>query len=143
MTAVEWLFEKIWNTPKDKFSWYSILDEAKEMEKQQIIYARDSGIYTALNTTLLNSIKSSIESIEEWDEEVTENRYNNIEIKKMCEELSKEINSRQISYYGDLSDLGNEVGYALGNILKNMNETEISDFITGLKHGISLTNGTH
>ena len=35
-TAVEWLFEKLWNTDKDKFTWYAILKQAKEMEKEQI-----------------------------------------------------------------------------------------------------------
>ena len=39
-TAVEWLFEKLWNTDKDKFTWYAILKQAKEMEKQQM---RDAG----------------------------------------------------------------------------------------------------
>ena len=39
MTATEWLFEKLWNTDKDKFTWYAILKQAKEMEKQQIIEA--------------------------------------------------------------------------------------------------------
>jgi len=34
-TAVEWLFEKLWNTGKDKFTWYAILKQAKEMEKEQ------------------------------------------------------------------------------------------------------------
>ena len=44
---------------------------------------------------------------------------------------------------GDISDLGNEVGIATGLALKNMSEDEISQFISGLKHGISLTNGSH
>ena len=35
-TAVEWLFQKLWNTDKDKFTWYAILKQAKEMEKEQI-----------------------------------------------------------------------------------------------------------
>jgi hypothetical protein len=35
-TATEWLFEKLWETPKDKLTWHSILEQAKEMEKQQI-----------------------------------------------------------------------------------------------------------
>ena len=35
-TSVEWLFEKLWETPKDKFTWHSILEQAKEMEKEQI-----------------------------------------------------------------------------------------------------------
>ena len=34
-TAVEWLFEKLWNTDKDKFTWYAILKQAKAMEKEQ------------------------------------------------------------------------------------------------------------
>ena len=38
-TAVDWLFQQLWETPKDKLTWYSILEQAKEMEKQQIIEA--------------------------------------------------------------------------------------------------------
>lgn len=34
-TAVEWLFHKLWDEPKDKFSWYAILEKAKEMDKKQ------------------------------------------------------------------------------------------------------------
>ena len=52
-TAVELLFEKLWNTDKDKFTWYAILKQAKAMEKQQIVEAhgnklkksRDEGNY--------------------------------------------------------------------------------------------------
>ena len=36
-TAVEWLFEKLWETPKDKLTWHSILEQAKQMEKEQSI----------------------------------------------------------------------------------------------------------
>ena len=44
-TAAEWLFEKLWNTDKDKFTWYAILKKAKEMEKQQQGYSEeDMGI---------------------------------------------------------------------------------------------------
>ena len=46
-------------------------------------------------------------------------------------------------YEGDLSDCGNEIGYTVGKRYKNMTEEEIEDFITGIGHGISLTNGTH
>ena len=41
-TAAEWLFEKLWNTDKDKFTWYAILKQAKEIEKEQIIDAYES-----------------------------------------------------------------------------------------------------
>lgn len=30
-SSVEWLFHKLWNTPKDKLNWHSILKQAKEM----------------------------------------------------------------------------------------------------------------
>jgi hypothetical protein len=35
MTAVQWLFEKLWDTPKDKLTWYAILKEAEEIEEKQ------------------------------------------------------------------------------------------------------------
>lgn len=44
---------------------------------------------------------------------------------------------------GDLSDIGNEIGFQLGSILPNMTDEEIGDFMMGFKHGVSLTNGTH
>jgi len=34
-TAVEWLFEKLWDESKDKFTWYALRQKAIEMEKQQ------------------------------------------------------------------------------------------------------------
>jgi len=42
-TSVDWLFEKLWETPKDKLTWHSILEQAKQMEKEQIIDAYDKG----------------------------------------------------------------------------------------------------
>ena len=42
-TAVEYLFEQLWETPKDKFTWHTILEKAKEMEKQQIIKSHNVG----------------------------------------------------------------------------------------------------
>jgi hypothetical protein len=41
-TAVEWLFEQLWETPKDKFNWYLIFGKAKQMEKEQIIEANEN-----------------------------------------------------------------------------------------------------
>jgi hypothetical protein len=40
-TAVEYLFEQLWETPKDKFNWYLIFGQAKQMEKEQIEDAID------------------------------------------------------------------------------------------------------
>ena len=44
-TAVEWYFTELWNAPKDKFIWNSILEKAKEMEKKQIKEAYDAGVW--------------------------------------------------------------------------------------------------
>jgi hypothetical protein len=46
MKSIEWLFEKLWNEPKDKFTWHSILDKAIEMHKQEIINASNG--YTTI-----------------------------------------------------------------------------------------------
>jgi hypothetical protein len=35
-TAIEWLFKQLWDESKDKMIWYAILEQAKEMEKEQI-----------------------------------------------------------------------------------------------------------
>ena len=41
-TAVDWLFKQLWDEPKDKFTWYAILKQAKAMHKQEIIkFAED------------------------------------------------------------------------------------------------------
>lgn len=35
-TAVDYLFEKLWQMPKDKLVWQHYLEKAKQMEKHQI-----------------------------------------------------------------------------------------------------------
>ena len=37
-TPVEWLFEQLWETPKDKIEWYHLREEALKMEKEQMEY---------------------------------------------------------------------------------------------------------
>ena len=63
-------------------------------------------------------------------------------MKETLTELGKKLPSVQFSK-GDISDIGNEIGFNLGSILKDLTEDEIYDFISGFKHGVSLTNGTH
>jgi hypothetical protein len=43
-TAVEYLFEQLWETPKDKFTWHSILKKAKEIEEQRMLEFWNGGI---------------------------------------------------------------------------------------------------
>jgi len=47
-TATEWLFEKLWDTPKDKLTWYAILEQANQMEREQIIQAFNDNLLDGL-----------------------------------------------------------------------------------------------
>jgi hypothetical protein len=38
-TATQWIFDKLWDEPKDKLTWYAILQQAKAMEKEQMMDA--------------------------------------------------------------------------------------------------------
>jgi hypothetical protein len=42
-SSVEWLIDELWNTPKDKFEWHSILRKAKAMHKEEIKDAWNDG----------------------------------------------------------------------------------------------------
>ena len=43
-SSVEWLFEKLLNTPQNKFDWYSLLQQAKAMHRIEIETAWYDGI---------------------------------------------------------------------------------------------------
>lgn len=58
------------------------------------------------------------------------------------ENIINEIKSSNY-YNGDLSDLGNDIGIIVGKYISNDLGYEIDDFISGIKHGISLSDGTH
>jgi ubiquinone biosynthesis protein COQ9 len=65
-----------------------------------------------------------------------------IEFRNILNKLSENLPNVEYEN-GDLSDIGNEIGYQLGSIVENITEDEIKLFIIGFKHGVSLTNGTH
>lgn len=44
---------------------------------------------------------------------------------------------------GDLSDLGNEIGIAIGRHTGEKNGFEKDAFVVGIYHGISISDGTH
>ena len=58
---------------------------------------------------------------------------------KVKEDIKDQLN--QVKYEGDLSDIGNEVGIAIAKYIDEDNTIE--DFIHGLRHGVSLVDGTH
>ena len=61
------------------------------------------------------------------------------DFKKILKEIGENLNN--VAYeYGDYSDIGNEIGFVLG---KTITKDELEDFLTGLRHGISLSDGTH
>ena len=61
------------------------------------------------------------------------------DFKKILKEISENLNN--VTYeYGDYSDIGNEIGYVLG---KTITKDGLEDFLAGLRHGISLSDGTH
>ena len=41
--SIDYLFHQLWDTPKDKLTWYAILKEAKKMYDQEIIDAYETG----------------------------------------------------------------------------------------------------
>jgi hypothetical protein len=43
--ATDWMFDQLWETPKDKLAWFKILMDAKQMEKEQIEDAYWEGIF--------------------------------------------------------------------------------------------------
>jgi len=59
--------------------------------------------------------------------------------------LIKELEEKKekIKYIGDISDLGNELGFSISKQYPNMTDTEVNELIMGIRHGISLnkTNG--
>jgi hypothetical protein len=36
-SSVDWLFDQLWETPRDKITWFKILMEAKEKHEREII----------------------------------------------------------------------------------------------------------
>lgn len=58
--------------------------------------------------------------------------------RKIIDQLSS------VEYDGDLSDIGNEIGIAIGEFI-SQDELgyDIKDLIHGIKHGVSLIDGSH
>jgi len=84
------------------------------------------------------------EDMEIWDVTLLDGLEDDREIdfKETTNKISNHLKNLK-NYNGDISDIGNEIGYALGKVLENMTEDEINTFIMGFKHGVSLTNNTH
>jgi DNA polymerase IIIc chi subunit len=74
-TAVEYLFEQLWDTPKDKFTWHTILKKAKGMEKQQIEIAFEQGMNNSADYYIpISSGEKMIPECENYYKETYENK---------------------------------------------------------------------
>jgi len=49
MTSIEFLFNELWETPKDKFTWCFILNKAKEMHNKEIELSDEQILTEATN----------------------------------------------------------------------------------------------
>jgi hypothetical protein len=62
------------------------------------------------------------------------------EFERIRVDLIEALNAvRYIGICNGLDDFGNQIGIVLGKF----NKAEIYNFMSGLKHGISLSDGTH
>ena len=61
-------------------------------------------------------------------------------IMKIIDEIKQDIIAALYDgRISDLSDIGNEIGIVIGKY----GNDNVEDFIRGVKHGVSLSNGTH
>ena len=61
--------------------------------------------------------------------------------KEVLDKLSDRLSN--IPYKGDLSDVGNEIGCIIAKYFDKANYDDLDSFISGLRHGVSLVDGTH
>lgn len=60
------------------------------------------------------------------------------------DEIVKKLLATNFPEGCDLSDIGNELGIIIAKYIdKNKNGHEIESLIAGIKHGVSLIDGTH
>ena len=67
-------------------------------------------------------------------------------MKNILEDLIKHLESIKNSApinHGVLSDLGNEIGIIIGQYTNDEMGYEKDDFVSGVRHGISISDGTH
>ena len=89
-----------------------------------------------LNEVTPEEMEQTLIEMENMDRE-----FNKTKLNYIANTLKEAVN--RMEYTGDMSDLGNEIGVTVGHAYENMTEENINDFISGFRHGVSLTNGTH
>ena len=72
-SSVELLFHKLWDTPKDKFTWYAILEEHKAIHKEEIEIAFANGVNDEYGWHINNEQRTN--AMEYYDEQFGEQQY--------------------------------------------------------------------
>jgi hypothetical protein len=63
------------------------------------------------------------------------------DLKLVCAEITEGLSEISGNTYLDISDLGNEIGFIVAKYFDESNTKK--DFLRGVEHGISITDGTH
>ena len=63
MTSIDYLFTELWETSKDKLTWHTILEQAKEMHKQEMEIS-DEEILKAAGECRFEDLNISLGSFE-------------------------------------------------------------------------------
>lgn len=65
--------------------------------------------------------------------------------KEIIQSIKNELDKLEKQNFGDLSDIGNSIGMAVGSVICDQNELgfDKEDLISGYEHGFSLKDGTH
>jgi hypothetical protein len=64
MNTLDWMFEQLWNTPKDKWEWNAILNKSRNMQNEH---------NKQMSENKLNFLKSQIRAFNpEWTKEQIE-----------------------------------------------------------------------
>jgi hypothetical protein len=110
--------------------------EEKKMTNNKAREYTSPLIEELLNEVTPEEMERTNREMENMDRE-----FNKTKLNYIANTLKEAVN--RMEYIGDISDLGNEIGITVGNAYENMTEENINDFISGFRHGVSLTNGTH
>jgi hypothetical protein len=110
--------------------------EEKKMTNNKAREYTSPLIEELLNEVTPEEMERTLIEMENMDRE-----FNKTKLNYIANTLKEAVN--RMEYTGDMSDLGNEIGVTVGHAYENMTEENINDFISGFRHGVSLTNGTH
>jgi hypothetical protein len=97
------------------------------------VFVKGDNIINQMND-VCSELENLSQKISELREFVTESDKTN--------EIFNEIKNIDNSN-GDLNELGNRIGQVVGKYLSDEFGFEEDDFVSGIEHGISVSNGTH